>query len=96
MAVFIDDQKCVDGNRRLFKLGELHVQRLLGRLDLLVGEITGDGVDGGERQIDRLKYAGRVFGHDAEVRQQPFVGLRKRILVANPAGVAKNRHRNGD
>ena len=96
MAVLVDDQNGIDGGRRLFELAQLHVQGLLGGLDLLVGEIVGDGVDGGERQVDGLKHAGRVLRHDAEVRQQLFVGVRERILVADPAGIGKNRHRNGD
>ena len=45
MAVFVDDQNGVDGGGRLFKLAQLHVQRGLRGLDLLVGQIAGNGVD---------------------------------------------------
>jgi hypothetical protein len=74
----------------------LQVQRLLGGLDLRVGEVADDGIHACEGQVDGLKDLGRMLGHNAQIRRQLFVGVGKGVLIGHPACIGKNRNRDGN
>ncbi len=89
VPVFVDNQNAINGVERLFKLAQLEMDRLRGGLDLVVGEISDDGVDTGECQVNRLKDFGGLFGEDVQGRRKLFVSASKGVLVIKPARIDK-------
>ncbi len=96
VPVLIDDQNAVNSIECLFKLAELEMNRLRGGLDLIVAEISNDGIHTSECQVNRLKNFGGLFGEDIQGRRKLFVGAGKGILVIEPACIRKKRHRKED
>ena len=96
VAVFVDDQDGVDRGQCLFELVQLQMQLLLGGLDLLVGHVADQRVDGAEGEIDGLEDLAGLLGDDIERGGQLLVGVREGVVVGGPAGVAERRQRDGD
>ncbi len=96
VAVFVDDQDGVDRGQCLFELVQFQMQLLLGGLDLLVGHVADQRVDGAEGEIDGLEHLAGLLGADIERGGQLLVGVREGVVVGGPAGVAERRQRDGD